>query len=357
MILNVLIVDDSVVFRSQIKNALAAIPNLEVVGTAANGRIALAKLSQLSVDLVTLDYEMPEMNGLETIVALRKAGFRARIIVFSSMTPKGASVALEALRCGADDVIAKPVSSDLSMENAAAMIGAELVPKVLQFMNSDKAQSRPEIEESIPEKPVAKTQVIRKNVDRFMPELIVIGSSTGGPNALENIFSKIKAPIRIPILIAQHMPPVFTKCLADRLQDLTGIEANEAIQMEPLKNNRIYVAPGNYHMSLVRTNDLVKVRLDQGPPQNMVRPAVDPLFDSASAIYGDKCMAFVLTGMGADGCRGSRALKSSGSGVMIQSRESCIVFGMPGAVFEADAYDKIGSLEEIQKTIQKMVMV
>jgi two-component system chemotaxis response regulator CheB len=202
--------------------------------------------------------------------------------------------------------------------------------------------------------PTAATSYKKVDLDTFLPSIIVIGCSTGGPDALEKVFCNIKSPISCPILITQHMPPIFTKSLARRLQNLTGIESAEGIDSEAVRPNRIYIAPGDYHMSLVKQGTSLKIKIDQTPHRNSVRPAVDPLFESAAELYGQFCMGFILTGMGEDGLIGSKAIKEREGGIMIQSQKSCVVFGMPGAVYSAGLYDGIGDLTEISKTILRM---
>jgi len=357
--MRVLVVDDSVVFRSQIKSALEGVAGIEVIGSANNGRIALQKLAQSSVDLVTLDMEMPEMNGLETIKEIRKAKFPVKIIVFSSHTTRGSAAALDALAAGAQDFVAKPTGEDVSFENAAQKIREELVPKILQFATSQSGGIKP-----IANKPTstlilssgsqAKKSFIKKDIDTFHPSVIVIGSSTGGPPALEKILVGLSIPIRVPIVIAQHMPPVFTASLAARLQDSTGIKAAEAKDGEELLPNHIYVAPGNYHLSIVKRGTTNILKLDQNPQRNSVRPAVDVLFESAVEVFQHKVCAIVLTGMGEDGLIGSVAIKEKGGGVLIQDQASCVVFGMPGAVFNAGAYDYIGNLNDINALVKRL---
>ncbi len=354
--MKILIVDDSVVFRSTIKLALSGIPDIEVTGTASNGKFALAKLETNPVDLIILDYEMPEMNGLETLRELRKKDQQTRVIVFSSQTMSGAEKALEALRNGADDVLPKTVNSGSSSESITEQIRADLLPKVLQFLAKGTFQPKPtRIEPLLSSLPgsVQKEKFSQNSLVYFKPEIILIGSSTGGPNALEVIFKELRMPVRCPILIVQHMPPVFTQCLAERLQEITKISAGEAKQMEVLRPGQIYMAPGDYHMTLFRDQGQIKLRLDQGPQRNSVRPAVDPLFETASEIYGNKCMGFILTGMGEDGVVGATAVKRCGGGIMIQNEASCVVYGMPGSVFEAGAYDAIGDLQQIGAALKR----
>lgn len=358
--MRVLIVDDSVVFRSQIRAALEGHPLIEIVGVVNNGKLALQRLSQVTADLVTLDMEMPEMDGLETTREIRKKKFPVRIIVFSSHTTRGSEAALDALTAGADDFVAKPSGEAVSITNVSDRIKDLLLPKVLQFVDSTSRVLESPVLESKDKKTAASVipsqgaPYLRKNLGTFFPSVIVIGSSTGGPPALEKVLAGLKTPTRCPILIVQHMPPVFTASLAKRLQQLSGIPAAEGVNNEVLQPNRIYVAPGNFHMTVIKRSNQNVIQLDQNPQRNSVRPAVDSLFESIVRIFGDKTMGFVLTGMGEDGMLGCRAIKEAGGGVMIQDKPSCVVFGMPGAVFQCGAYDELGDLSKINSLIIKM---
>jgi two-component system chemotaxis response regulator CheB len=352
--MRVLIVDDSVVFRSQIKAALDGVALIEVVGTANNGKIALQKLAQSSIDLVTLDMEMPEMGGLETIREIRKAKFPVRIIVFSAQTARGSAAALDALAAGADDLVAKPSGDGMNIENAAARIKEELLPKVLQFINPSERPRQAVADATAPPTPAKRSTYPTRDLNTFLPSVIVIGSSTGGPPVLEKILNELPKPLRIPILIAQHMPPVFTASLAKRIQDITGIEASEGKNDEEIQSNHIYVAPGGYHLTVKKEGTRISLKLDQNPPRNSVRPAVDTLFESAVKVYGTRTMAFILTGMGEDGLVGSSAIKQAGGGVMIQDKPSCVVFGMPGAVFAAGLFDQMGTPNQISSILKRM---
>ena len=358
--MRVLIVDDSVVFRTQIKAALEGSALIEVVGTATNGKTALQKLSQSSgVDLITLDMEMPEMSGLETIKEIKKAGFPVKIIVFSAATTRGSEATLDALEAGADDFVAKPGGEGATFENASIRIRDELMPKILQFKkpgisNSTVSTTPSPLTGIQTAKPFEAPKVSKKNLELFMPSIIVIGSSTGGPPALEQVLTGLQLPLRIPIVIAQHMPAMFTTSLAKRIQTVSGIETKEGVNGEPVKPNHIYIAPGNFHLSFQRINGTTCIKLDQSPPRNSVRPSVDTLFESAADHYGSRTMAIVLTGMGEDGMIGSRSVKKAAGGIMIQNKESCVVFGMPGSVFNAGLQDEIGNLHQIQAMIRKM---
>lgn len=357
--MNVLIVDDSVVFRTQITAALTGIPQIKVIGSAANGSIALQKLKQLQVDLVTLDMEMPEMDGIDVLKAIRERQHRVRVIVFSSQTTRGAERALHALEAGADDVVAKPSDQDSPQtKSPQERIRDALVPKVLQFLSPQ--EKAPVIQTHAGEKltfddqPVITEGFEKLSLTHFRPSAIVIASSTGGPTALEAIFSRLPKGLDVPILIAQHMPPVFTKILAKRLSDLSKRECDEAKHGEIVKPNKIYVAPGDFHMQVSSSADGPKIELNQGPQRNSVRPAADFLFETAASTFAKKCLGIVLTGMGQDGLQGSIAIKKAGGRILIQDEKSCVVFGMPGAVFKANCFDAMGNLDEISGILKSI---
>lgn len=345
--IKVLIVDDSVIYRSQIRAALDNFPRLEVVGTASNGRLAIERLVLTPVDLLILDLEMPEMDGIQTLQEMTKRGLKCKVVIFSSTSKRGAEVTMEALRLGANDFIAKPNgASDLQpFERIRALIG----PKIDALF--------PEVVSTKVEKSAVKRNDQYPKIiwDLFKPKIVVIGSSTGGPTVLEKIFSELAPPLNCPIVIAQHMPPVFTAAFAERLSKLSGIPVREAIHGEVLDKNCIYIAPGDYHLRLQGTALKTTITLDQGPQINSVRPAVDPLFSTAAEIFKDQCLGFVLTGMGADGKDGAEVIKQNGGTMIIQDEKSCVVFGMPGAVFSAGAYDRIATPDEIIDILQDKV--
>lgn len=357
--IRVLVVDDSIVFRSQISACLAEVPGVEVVGAAPNGRIALQKIEQQSVDLVTLDMEMPEMDGLSTLKEIQQKGLKVKSIVFSSQTQRGAEKALEALRLGATDVVAKPSGDQMNFELAKEAIKELLVPKVLQFVDPKLLRLRKESAQpgdvlSKPNTMISPTKP-KRSLDQLKIDLCLVASSTGGPNALEEIFRGLKGGLNKPMFIAQHMPPVFTKILAQRLSEVSGIEVREAESGELVRGGVVRVAPGDYHLRIQKEGGGFRVHLDQGPLRNSVRPAADFLFESGLECSPSSILAIVLTGMGEDGKVGAKKLRDAGTPVVIQSRESCVVFGMPGALFEIDEFDLIQDLAGISKLIARKI--
>jgi len=341
--LRVVIADDSVIYRSQIREALDAMAGVEVVAVASNGRLAADRLGQSAADLLILDLEMPEMDGLQTLVELKKRGLTCKVVVFSSASKRGAEITMEALKLGASDFIAKPGADSAAGEaKPSGRIRELLEPRIRALFPLTETPSPLTGSTASALAPFPKL-----HWEIFQPRIIVIGSSTGGPSALEHIFSQFSGPIRCPILITQHMPPVFTAALAERISKISGIPAAEAKHGAAIENNHIYIAPGDFHLRVQGTAERPFLTLDQTPQIHSVRPAVDPLFVSASALFQSRCLGIVLTGMGADGRVGAEAIKHHGGAVVIQNKASCVVFGMPGAVQASGAYDREATPDEI----------
>lgn len=342
----VLVVDDSVVARRLVSEGLGDTREIEVVGVAASGQIALQKFDQLQPHVVTLDVEMPGLDGLETLRLLRQRNPALVVIMVSSITLTGAKVALEALHLGAADYLAKPQSS--SRAESVERLRSDLVPKILQFFSWRSAgavSGRPVAEAHAPAaaftaRPLAETSGREEGralassgwIPAKPPEVLAIGVSTGGPNALPELLSQLPGDYPLPVLIVQHMPPLFTKLLAVRLNSLSPLEVLEAEDGLPIKRGRVILARGDYHLRAERQGRQVVARLDQGPPENSCRPAVDVLFRSVAQVWGGASLAVVLTGMGCDGCAGARLIRSAGGAILVQDEASSVVWGMPGAV-------------------------
>lgn len=340
--IRVLVVDDAVVVRRMVSDALAADPELEVVGTAPNGRLALARLPELRPDVITLDVEMPELDGLETLRALRKSYPRLPVIMFSTLTERGAAATLDALALGANDYVTKP-SNVGSATLAQQRIRDELIPKI-------KSWCRP------PASPAMKAgcAILNRlagpaNVARA--EILAVGVSTGGPNALAELLGGLPADFPIPVVIVQHMPPVFTRLLAERLDARSPLAVREAAGGEELTAGTVWLAPGDFHMEVTRRQAKVYSRLQQGPPENSCRPAVDVLFRSVAAVYGPGALALIMTGMGQDGLRGCEAISQAGGRVFAQDEASSVVWGMPGAVARANLAEQILPLGELAAAV------
>ena len=354
--IRVLVVDDAVVVRRMVTDLLSADPDLEVVGTAANGRLALAKLPQLTPDLVTLDIEMPELDGLETLVGLRKAYPRLPVIMFSTLTERGASATLEALARGATDYVTKPANVG-SVTLAQARIREELIPRIkalcahlLPRPAAPAGGPRPVPSASLPPVPTRVGPPPRI-------EVVAIGVSTGGPNALAELLPKLPGDFPVPIVIVQHMPPVFTRFLADRLSAASQLAVKEAADGVRLAPGGVWVAPGNFHMLLQRDAEGVRVVLTQDPPENSCRPAVDPLFRSAAECFGERVLGVVLTGMGHDGLRGAAEIRRAGGVMIAQDEATSVVWGMPGALVQHQQADLVLPLARIAPEVARRALV
>jgi two-component system chemotaxis response regulator CheB len=337
----VLVVDDSVVIRRLVTQALEPDPMLEIVGTASNGAIALTRVPQLNPDVITLDIEMPEMDGLQFLKSFRPQNRDVRIIMFSTLTERGAAATIDALSMGADDYVTK-VSNVGSLDRSMTALRSELIPKIKQFFDCGHSPARP---------PTQRTACVPKSPVRAMARAVAIGISTGGPTALGEIIPQFPAGFPLPILIVQHMPPVFTRLLAERLQASSRLPVHEAVQGMPVEAGHIYIAAGDFHMRLKRNGTNVSLQLDQGPQENSCRPAVDVLFRSVNEVYGSSSVAAVLTGMGYDGLRGVEVLKAAGAYIIAQDQASSVVWGMPGAIAQAGLASSVLPLQEIVPNI------
>jgi two-component system chemotaxis response regulator CheB len=344
--IRVMVVDDSVVVRRLVTQALEQDPMIEVVGTASNGAIGLQRIPQFNPDVITLDIEMPDMNGLEMLRRIRREYPQLRVIMFSTLTERGAAVTLEALTLGADDYVTK-VSNEGSLDRSMARLRDEMIPKIKQFFRvagHSAAVAAPAAYLSAA--PVAGARPIVQGL-KLRPKVVVIGVSTGGPSALGAILPSFPASFPLPILLVQHMPPLFTRLLAERLNATCQLKVEEASEDEPVEPGRILIAPGDFHMKVASTRGVIRVCLDQSPRQNSCRPAVDALFASVAESYGGAVLAVVLTGMGQDGLHGVKLLKGRGARVLVQDEASSVVWGMPGAVANAGLADRVLALDEV----------
>jgi two-component system chemotaxis response regulator CheB len=353
--IRVLVVDDSVVIRRLIASALEHDPLIELVGTASNGSIGMQRIEQLNPDVLTLDIEMPEMDGLEMLRRIRHDYPRLRVIMFSTLTERGAAKTLEALTLGADDYLAK-VTNQGSIDCSITHLREEMVPKIRQFFRTPEQGQATTQTESLHRSAV---QPPRHEAPAFSkinvrPKVVVIGVSTGGPTALGAILPQLPADFPLPILIVQHMPPLFTRLLAERLNATCKLPAEEAAQDKAVEPGKILIAPGDFHMKVVSNGTGIHVQLDQGPRQNSCRPAVDALFTSVGDVYGGATLAVILTGMGQDGLRGAGILKAMGAAVLAQDEASSVVWGMPGAVVDAGFADRVLPLDEIVPEILRI---
>jgi two-component system chemotaxis response regulator CheB len=336
--IRVLVVDDAVLFRRLVADELSKDPALEVVGTAPNGRIALARMEQVSPDLVILDVEMPEMDGLATLKELRKGYPRLPVIMFSALTERGAEATLDALALGATDYFTKPQSAN-GPEASLAVIREQLIPKIKALCPRTACSTMPAKESAAAIPELRPPRPVRQ---AFAPiEIVAIGASTGGPNALGEVFSHFPADFPVPIVIVQHMPPMFTRLLAERLSAEHAIRVHEATTGSELQAAQAWIAPGNFHMIITRDGRRAQALLNQDPPENSCRPSVDVLLRSVATAFGPRCLSVILTGMGQDGLRGCEAVREAGGQIVAQDETSSVVWGMPGAVSRAGLADRV----------------
>ncbi len=358
--LRVLVVDDTVLYRKALTDVLALIPNVEVVGSAGNGKIGLNKIEQLRPDLMTLDFEMPVMNGLQTLRELKKKNSDVAVIMVSAHTSAGAAVTMEALELGAYDFIAKPSGGSLEQNREALL--KQLKP-VIQSVTTRRILSRtlrkkpttplPKKQSVAIPSPAPSPAVPLKSAGRI--DIVAVGISTGGPNALAVLIPLLPKNLRVPVVIVQHMPPVFTKAMADSLDKKSAVHVKEAEQDELIQAGRVYIAPGGRQMRLTRRAGGIAVELTDDPPENHCRPAADYLFRSVSKLYDNRAMGVIMTGMGSDGVLGLRLMKRRGARVIGQDKTTCVVYGMPMEAAKAGVIDLVLPLKRIAPEIIRMV--
>ena len=358
------VVDDSVVFRRVVSEALERIPGVQVAGTASNGRQAVQRVLELKPDLVSLDIEMPEMDGLQVLEALRDARSSASVIVLSGLTARASSLTVKALERGAFDFITKPAAD--SIEQSKELVLEALRPRVNALARRREIQAllrpsgapapppRPQAAEPKPQAAAA-LQPASKSAPGRKPDFVLIGVSTGGPNALAQLLPGIPPDIGVPLLVVQHMPPVFTASLAESLAPKCRIRVREAKAGEALEANTAYIAPGGRQMRVIKADRGGIVQITDDPPENNCRPAVDYLFRSVANQFPGRAMAVILTGMGSDGTLGLRLLKRHGCYVIAQDEASCVVYGMPRAAAEAGVVDAVLPLDQIAGRIAAQV--
>jgi len=355
----VLVVDDSVVIRRLVSDGLSLDETVEVCGIAANGKIALQKIPQCNPDIVTLDIEMPEMDGLQTIKEIRKSYPRLPVIMFSTLTERGATATLEALSLGASDYVTKPANVG-SVATGAKRIQEDLLPKIKSLcgIHAGPVAGAPAATRAVStQRPAAATPArVPAAAGTQAIEILAIGCSTGGPNALADVIPQLPAELPVPVVIVQHMPPLFTKMLAERLNSKSKIKVVEGQAGMVLQPGTAYLAPGDYHMVLQRKGVQTLLSLNQDPPENSCRPAVDVLFRSVVSLYGNAVLGVILTGMGQDGLRGCELLHDAGGQILAQDETSSVVWGMPGFVAKAGLADRVLSLSVIaQEMIRRIV--
>jgi two-component system, chemotaxis family, protein-glutamate methylesterase/glutaminase len=370
--LRILVVDDTIVYRKVISDIIEEIPGVELAGVAHNGKIALAKIQALKPDILTLDIEMPEMNGIEVLVELQKSHPGIGVIMLSTLTSEGSDMTMRALELGAFDFILKPQSKNQT--EGKKEIRAALEPILKAFAKSRYASSlissRGRISgqillpsSSVSSKPAVGTRIFKPLsakpavVRRGKSEIVAIGISTGGPNALNQMLPQLPGNLGVPVLIVQHMPPVFTKSLAASLDKKCALTVKEAINGENILPNVVYIAPGGKQMKLMAGTDGQnrRIKITDDPPENSCKPSVDYLFRSVADYYVGRTTAVIMTGMGSDGTLGLGVLKQKSAFIIGQDESSCIVYGMPKAPAELGYLDIVAPLGRIAEEIVNSV--
>ncbi|HEB52144.1 MAG TPA: chemotaxis response regulator protein-glutamate methylesterase [bacterium] len=355
MSIKVLVVDDSALVCRTFAQALSAQKDISVPCTAADGRLALAQIEREPPDLIVLDVDMPEMDGLETLKAVRKLHPKLPVIMFSSLTERGATTTFQALTLGATDYLTKPDGTNDGTGDINR-VAAELAAKIRALVPAPRRTDKPApVEAAPPRAPAATPPPPRKAKRRGQPvELVVIGISTGGPTALAEFLPTLPGDFPVPILIAQHMPPIFSKQMARHLDADCALQVREAEQGTKPQPGEVWIAPGDFHMYVDARLSGTTLRLDQAPKVHGCRPAADLLFRSASEGIGAGTLAVVMTGMGRDGTAGAKLVADTGGGVLAQDEATSVVWGMPGSVVEAGIADAVLPLHDIAPTLIRM---
>jgi len=366
--IKIFIIDDELITRRAIINELSLNENFEISGFASDANLGAAKIQHVKTDVVVMSLGVKDMTGLELLSNIIKHKPGVIVILLISASEAGVKMAFDALNLGAKDYIIKPAGPT---DNAVIkkLTADEIIPKIKLYAGYSKYEIRtktdhisdilPELKNSLnlnqDPSELKKDSGNEEKTKKQRIDIIAIGVSTGGPEALLALFSKFPKEFNIPVVVVQHMPVMFTKILSERLSANTGlsvIEANHGMRLAP---GKIYIAPGNYHMTVGREGITFKIFLDQGPHENSCRPSVDPLFRSVSEMYGKNALAVILTGMGQDGYLGSEAIVRNGGRIIVQDRETSVVWGMPGAVVEAGLADAVLPIGDIASEIFKRV--
>jgi two-component system, chemotaxis family, protein-glutamate methylesterase/glutaminase len=333
----VIVVDDSIIVRGVVSRLLRAEPQIEVISTAIDGVMAVEHVKNMRPDVVVLDIEMPNMDGLTALPQILKVSPRTKVIMASTLTARNADISMKALALGASDYLQKPSANGKAemdrflhelIGKIMALAGRDYTPHITATPAAPIAVAAPAI--------INAAQEQRVLYPRIPPRALAIASSTGGPQALTTLFTALDGSLRsIPIFVTQHMPPAFTKILATNIAAISGRECHEALDGETVRGGKTYVAPGDYHLLFEQHEGQVKVRLNQGEMINFCRPAADPMIQSLVEIYGAHLLLVVLTGMGQDGLAGATILTQAGGTIVAQDKESSVVWGMPKAIAEA----------------------
>lgn len=352
--IRILLVDDSAVVRGLMARAIETDLELKLVGTAMHGQAALNQLRKQPIDVVVTDVEMPIMDGLALLQEIQQSFPDVHVIMASSLTFEGGETTVKALAMGAAGCVAKPQGKNAT--ESIASVSRELVPlikalKRRHIRTNDRSSTSSAAKPAIPPTPVITARPRRAAM--FPPQLVVIGTSTGGPRALQVVLKGLPTDFPLPILIVQHMPATFTPMLARHIQLDTGRPSIEGRHGEAIKPGHTYVAPGDYHMEISRDQTRTITLLHQGPQEHFCRPSVNPLFRSAAKAYGERVLAVMLTGMGEDGIEGTRDLFTAGANIIAQDEATSVVWGMPGAVVKAQLAHHVLPLDQIAPAIMR----
>lgn len=363
-----MLVDDSAVIRGLMSRWLGADPAIEIVASAANGQVAVNSIERSNPEIVVLDIEMPVMDGLTALPLILKANPNIQVLMSSTLTSKNARVSLQAMSLGAADYVPKPTTNKEVISSQSFQ--TEIVEKIKILAETKRKQlglapfqvtSKTEVVvEPKPSESEAKPSISRMpqivKASSEVPKIIAVGSSTGGPQALLNFIGGIKDNLSVPVVITQHMPATFTKILAGHLSKATGLDCQEGADGMLLEGGKVYIAPGDFHMVVEDKNGDKYLKLNDDPPENFCRPAVDPLFRSIAAEYGPAALGIILTGMGTDGLKGSQLIVEEGGTIIAQDEETSVVWGMPGAVSGAGICNAVLPLAEIGPKVQRLLM-
>ncbi|KEO82951.1 protein-glutamate methylesterase/protein-glutamine glutaminase [Tumebacillus flagellatus] len=346
--IQVLVCDDSALMRRIISDILKSDPEIIVVGTAKNGQEALELIPQLKPDVLTLDIEMPVLNGLEALPMIWRK-YKLPTIMLSSLTQEGADATIKALELGAFDFVGKP-SGSISLD--LAKVGQDLIHKIKAAAKKEQVVQSTKYFRPQPKPTPAPPKPLRTS--KRVEEILAIGTSTGGPRALQMVLSHLPATLAAPVVVVQHMPAGFTRSLAQRLDHLCLVSVQEAQDGQVLEQGHVYIAPGDYHMRIVeKSPGTYVIQLNQEPPVGGHRPAVDTMYDSLAELRGVRIRAAILTGMGGDGANGMVKIKAQGGRTIAEAQESCVVFGMPRTAIAKGCVDIIAPLDRIADELTK----
>lgn len=356
-----MVVDDSHVIRGLLSRTLDSDPGIKVVATASNGRAAIDEVTKTELEVVVLDIEMPIMDGMTALPQLLAARPGIQVIMASTLTLKGASISMKALSKGAADYVPKPTST--GEINSAEEFKRDLIAKVKSWgvvarrrRGAAARQGTVEPVSTVSARRIPAGPVKLRDVPTlFRPDCIAIGSSTGGPQALFKVFQMMGKVTNLPVFVTQHMPATFTTILAEHLAQASGMPAAEAKDGEPVMPGRIYVAPGDFHMTVAVEGGRKVMRLDKNPPENFCRPAVDPMLRSLAKAYNGKVLTVILTGMGQDGLKGGQELTAAGGVIAAQDEATSVVWGMPGAVANGGLCSAVLPLSDIGPYVRKAI--